>query len=361
MATAFLWHGFDHAWLRSVLGFRLPHRISLLESYIEPEAGDNATLHFGHATGMDGNYMKPEGYYSAVCADGLRVEHGCERLRWTDDIDDDPVPHARSTLARTITTPGQLLLRGVSLRTRCDPAKQPASHPGNSDGMWPYLLSVQLEGSKLNVEIARGWTPNKGGLPGIEEKPLTRRLDFALDVAYTALSGDAEVLAVTAGETAVAEAPARQNQPVRPVTAIAGVGGGVFAAASSGVTGFSFELTPPTSRRRHLHRGRYIGALGFRVGTQDYDPASGMATVEHAARVWVPVTVSRSNVRYRLRSSLVQVGGPGAAATPTLLAQGSLCCESAPDAPFFSHWKRCGGRKTGPGRTRDQQPIRAPL
>jgi len=359
MGTAFLWQGFDHEWLRSVLGFRLPHRISKLDSYITGEDGERAEFHFGQATGVDGNFMKPVGHFSAIRADGLAVTRGVEELRWTDEIEDGEVPCARSTLTRTISGEGVAILRGLRLQTRCDPAKQPGDQPGNSDGMWPYRFSVRFDGAELTVNIERGWTPNKGGIPGIEEKPLTRHLDFELDVAYTLLAGDEDVLAVTRADAAVAEGEARDTEHAQAVTAVNGVGDNRFPVAAVGLTGVEFELLPPTERKRHAHRGRYIGAVGFRTELAHYQPESGTATVQHRARVWVPVTVVRSQVRYQLDTALIQLAGPGAEVSPSQEVVGSLCSESSAQAPFFSHWKRCGSAKTGPAAAADQRPISA--
>ena len=46
------WRGFRHEWLREVLGFRLPHRISRLHDFLDEDG-----FHFAQSTGVDGNFM----------------------------------------------------------------------------------------------------------------------------------------------------------------------------------------------------------------------------------------------------------------------------------------------------------------
>src|SRR5690349_5989001 len=65
-----LWQGFEHFWERTFLGFAIPHRLSKLASYIEPTtepAIDAApTFSMAQSTGVDGNAMRPRGYYSVI-------------------------------------------------------------------------------------------------------------------------------------------------------------------------------------------------------------------------------------------------------------------------------------------------------
>ncbi len=347
MATAFLWQGFHHEWLREVLRFRLPHRISKLDSYIAAETDSEAEFHFGQATGVDGNVMEPQGFFTAIAADGLRVTRGRAELRWTDEIaDENGVPCARSSISQAIPETGTAVLRGFRLLTRCDPAKQPADSPGNSHGMWPYVFSIALADGQVHVHIERGWTPNKGGIPGIEEKPLTRHLDFEVDVMYSVLDASADVMVATCGDSAVAEASVRRYASARAATAITGRGADEFPVAAVGLRGFGFELVPPTERKRHQHRGRYISAVHFGSYLEHYHPRTGVATLANGARGWAPVTVVRSDARYRIDPVLIQLRGPGATTSRTSgTAKGLLCCPSTDQAPFFSHWKRCGERK----------------
>ena len=381
---AFVWQGFDHEWLRTALGFRLPHRISKLDSYIADEhhGGEapwsaSARFHFGQATGVDGNYMRPTGYYAAIASPRLRAFRRTLRLEWTDEIEGDLVPHAESRASGEVVVAADEidhdaaiggLLRGFSLTTRCDPAKQPPELPRNSDGMWPYVFRIgvgehRLEAGELRipvqVEIHRGWTPMKGGVPGIEEKPLNRRLDFDLAVHVTVLTGPPDTLAIHRGEPVIATGRARDVGGRISRTTIVGDGMGRYRHHAIGVTSFGFELPARSEKPRHQHRGRYIGGLRFRARPAGYDADTGLAAVDHAMRVWVPRTVVPTDVRYEMQSALVQLGADATAVAPRV-AGTSLCSNSAAEAPFFSRWNRCGSDLTGPERDVDSVAIVAP-
>ncbi len=382
--AAYLWQGFGHEWLRSVLGFRLPHRISKLDSYIDAESHtglgaewrSSATFHFGQATGVDGNYMKPAGYYAAVSSPHLRVHRGTVSLSWTDEIKGDPYPIASSRQEQWVdidvstlggdTASCGVVLRGIELQTSCDEAKQPAGLPCNSNGMWPSLFRVAVgpcsrSGSRLGfraaVEIARAWTPMKGGIPGIEEKPLNRRLDFHMKLHYTVLEGPADKVAIHRGPLVAAQGRARPNTAHMERVPVAGTEGGGYSVASAGISELMFELSPPTDRGRHRHRGRYIGALLFRLTPGAYDASAGQLSVDHMQQLWVPKTVVDTDVRYGLRATLIQLAGKHAIAAPPSEVLGSLCCDSSDQAPFFSHWKGSGKSGRGPAQADDARVI----
>ena len=90
----FLWQGFEHEWLRTVAGFRVPHRISRLTSYVETDAPADSQsdvlsgiYHFAQSTGVDGNYMKPIGRYAALRNADISIRSESVRLTWTDESD----------------------------------------------------------------------------------------------------------------------------------------------------------------------------------------------------------------------------------------------------------------------------------
>jgi hypothetical protein len=297
------------------------------------------------------------------------------RVQVTDTIEGDEVPHAETRAEPMVALdlgdcPDDhvvaVVLRGFALSCRCDPAKQPPELPCNSHGMWPYRLSVQLgrarrDGSRLEVpavvDVARGWTPMKGGVPGIEEKPLNRRLDLAVDIHLSALVAPPEMLAVTEAAPVDQEGRARDDAAHLTRQRVTGVPG--FARAVVGMTGFGFELVPPTDKPRHRHRGRYLGALRFRVGRGAYQPATGAAEIEHESRLWVPRTVVASDVRYRSQAVLLQLAGD-AVVSRGIEARGSVCSNSSPEAPLFSRWRKCGRPGLGPEQIEDRVPLSAP-
>lgn len=375
MSGAVLWQGFDHEWLRAALGFRLPHRISKLDSFITGDFA-RARFHFGQATGVDGNYMRPVGYYGGLSSAGVIAHSRAVELAWTDEIVDEPVPHAvsRVTGEAVIDAPGidattsvGALLRGFSLTTRCDPAKQPPELPRNSDGMWPYVFRIAVGEHSVEagvvrvpveVEIHRGWTPMKGGVPGIEEKPLNRRLDYEVALHVTVLTGRPESLAVRRAEPVAVTGRARDRRGVVVGANIAGEGLGRYPHHAIGVTSFGFELPVHSPKPRHQHRGRYIAGLRFRARPVGYDADTGIAAVDCDMGLWVPRTVVATDVRYRMQPALIQLG-PGASSTEQRAATGCLCSNSADEAPFFSRWKRCGSDATGPEQDADSVEISA--
>lgn len=381
---AYLWQGFDHEWLRTALGFRLPHRISRLDSYIDGEVHrgggetwrSTAELRAGQAPGVDGNYMRPAGYAAALWAPELTVVRGCCSFAWTDEVVGQEVPHAESQLTSALELDiGELpaecaavaVLRGIGLSSRCDPDKQPADVPRNSDGMWPYRLfvdvaAVERRGNRVRVpvsiDLCRGWTPMRGGVPGVEEKPLNRRLDVRLDVHVSVLVAPPERLAVAHGEWIEQAGGAREENPRCRRELVSGAPS-FYPHAAIGMTGFGFELRPPSDKPRYRNRGRYITGLRFRVSSRGYDPALGVAEVEHEARLWVPATVVQSDVTYFSRVALLQLGADARVADG-LAVDGSLCANSSAEAPFFSRWQRCGSPETGPAQVEDRIPLSAP-
>ena len=377
----FLWRGFRHEWLRTVLGFRIPHRISKLSSLVDggglgDDGGGESLFTMGQSTGVDGNYMRPVGRWSLVVSPGLEVRHGEVTLQWTDDADDGEYPQARSTFNETITVDlasapvaveaAEVVLRGLRLDMECDPALQPPDNPCNSDGMWPFRLVARiepcaLEGEQLAcplvVEIFRAWTPNNGGLPGIAEKPFNDRLTFDLDVAWTAVAGPSALFAATRGEPVVGEGPARQDEPITGSSVVAGEPGMRLGVVALTGLGFTFLRTGDGESRQHL--GRYIGALSFGVAGEGYDPEAGELTVGHTSQVWIPDTVVETDVRYELDPALLQFSHEEAWSRIGGEADGWICANSSDEAPFFSLWERCGTDGFGPGQLEDMVPMTA--
>jgi hypothetical protein len=383
-SAGFLWLGLEHEWLRSIAGFRVPHRISRLVSVVEAEQHQGsaaawraeARFRLGQGTGVDGNYMKPVGHYGALHSPGgLLVERGSLPLAWSDDGDDGPYPQAHSDLSRDLVVElahaveeHAVVLRGLELDVRCDEAKQPPGRPCNSDGMWPYRIVLGVgacarEGSSrlrcpLAILLDRAWTPNQGGLPPFATKPFNDRLDFSLTIYYTVVGGDATALRVTRAAHR-ASGRARDDQPLRRTSTVAGAPGAAFARAAAAVTRLGFTFVKSESGDKFNHLGRYIGALRFHAWLTAYDPVSGAAAVDHTTQVWVPDTVEDTAVDYELDVALLQLGADGAAAVSGREARGSIC-QSSKGAPFFSAWSHCGEAETGPERSEDVAKITAP-
>ncbi len=387
---AFLWRGFEHEWLRTLAGFKIPHRVSKLHSFIDGEAltgadsaaptAGAATFHFGQDTGVDGNFMVPKGRYAAVFGRDLYADRGHVDLSWTDDGDGSAYPKARSDLRRTVSIDisatalggGALdgyavVLGGVRLDVKCDGAKQPAGEPCNSNGMWPYKMRFELGACQrapmklecpLEVLIYRAWTPNLGGLPPLETKPFNDKLDFSLRVSYVVLGGSAAALRVTPGALVASSGMARDDAPKLTTETVTGAGGGRYPRAVTALTAFGFELSKSEAGDKFNHLGRYLGSLRFGLRDAGYDAASGAARIEHTAQAWVPITVEQSAVSYVTRATVLQLGDPGSSVSNREVT-GTLCANSD-GAPFFSVWRQCGDADKGPERDEHAVPIRIP-
>lgn len=371
----FLWRGFQHDWLRTFAGFRTPHRISKLHSFISHD-GNGARFEFGQATGVDGNYMRPVGYYGGFRAPGVRSISRSLKLAWTDEVDDGAYPQARSDRSGVFEldladvfgdAPIEqcaVVLGGFRLDSVCDPAKQPADNPRNSDGMWPFKLGVWLgeverEGTRLrcpvSVQVHRAWTPLLGGLPPFEIKPLNARLDLEVEVRLTVIVGTTRALRATRGCKLAATAPARDARGIAVHTEVAGARSD-YPHAISALHGFGFELLRKGKWAQMGHLGRYLNNLRFRLEDGDYDPGRGVLDVAHHAQVWIPTTVLPSDVRCWLGSTLLQLG-PGARVVTNRHAHGQLCFNSTEQAPFFSRWCECGKPGRGPEQSQAQSRI----
>ncbi len=376
---AFLWRGLQHEWLRRVAGFRIPHRISKLDSYIDAETFEarsgQATFNFGQATGVDGNYMRPIGSFASVSARGLQVVRGSVLAEWIDTSDGAEHPQARSDEALRFQVDlaedfdaHAVVLRGIRLESHCDPANQPADEPCNSNGLWPFRMHFEVgpcevQGRSLDcgalIRIHRAWTPNRGGLPPIEIKPFNHRLDFEVELFWTALAGPSQVFAAHRGAPISVPGRARDEAPVVGQAELSGVDGGLYPAGLIAPVAFGFEFTRTGDADRFQHLGRYIGALHFDLRDEAYDADTGVLGYRHTSRVWVPDTVAATDVVYTHQGSLLQFADP-LAAGPHRRAQGSLCSNSSDQAPAFSRWTQCGEADKGPERAAHAVEIEAP-
>lgn len=379
--AGFVWQGFEHAWLRTVLGFAVPHRVSRLDSFLDgatftkaaPPQGQ-ALFHFGQDTGVDGNYMKPIGHFAGLGGQ-VFVRQDKVTLSWSDDATGGEYPRADSAQSLTLRQPldgilvggaaptvGTMVLSGIALLTSCDDAKQPADAPCNSDGMWPYRMRLAIGectlgpselACPLDVQVGRAWTPNKGGLPPLEEKPFNDKLDFSLTVHYAVWLGGADGLVVREAILA-AEGRGHDQDPKGGLRTLTGTPG--FAAATVGIHRFGFELGPANDAAKSNHLGRYIGALRFHAVAESYRAAQGELDVRWATQVWLPDTVEDATVAYELGLRLLATNGH---AHPSKQVQGSLCSDSK-NAPFFSTWQRCDEAAFGPAQTQQAVQVLLP-
>ncbi|NEP10100.1 MAG: hypothetical protein F6K14_07760 [Symploca sp. SIO2C1] len=374
----FLWRGFGHDWLRTVLGFRVANRISQFKSYISEESFEapenwkgTAVFTMGQASGVDANFMYPKGYFGAIYSPDLHIKHDKKELVWTDSSEGpDEFPYAISQQSEEIeidlaemgaSNANQyvIALSGISLQTMCDCNKQPDGKECNSDGMWPYHFEVKLsqcsrEGNllkcRLDVYIARAWTPNYGGAPDfapqclkdILKKPYNDRLDFELKVQYTLIAGTDNALSVTHVSGEPQKGEGHNIEPSISSVRLQGIGGGAYATAASVVTGFSFELFQTIfDKEKYQRLGRYIGEWGFHTHDSSYESQTGELEVECSQNLWVPYTTLKTGVSYRTDLALLQLGD-GAEVVNTSHKECQICNNSSPNAPRITKWQKCG-------------------
>jgi hypothetical protein len=374
--AAFLWQGMEHRWLRSVMGFAVPHRIAFLESSVGDEANgsehdDGALFAFGQGTGVDGNHMQPVGLWAAFESPSVVALRGTHEFSGTDAVVKALYPRAETQASATVdmalpvgvdaeraTVTG--VLQGFTLETKCDPKKQPDGSPCNSDGAWPVALAFGVEGCaiadrkvtcRVSFRFDRAWTPTNGGVPGIEEKPLNERLDYRFNVKILAVVGKSADFAVS--EDVVSLVGAIHDQEPRVATRTVGVS----ASASAATVGFShlgFELYRTQADASANHLGRYIGALNFGLRNAAYDSNQGKFVYDVGLQVWAPNTVRASGVSYEAKTQVLQFR-TGSVTHGS--AKGALCLNSA-GAPTFSAWQQCGKGGLVAERRRDE--VRVP-
>jgi len=388
----YLWKGFDHEWKRTVVGFRIPHRVSSFKNVIENENStgsgwdSTAKFRFGQSTGVDGNFMYPKGYYGVVQSPNIYVTRGTAKMTWTDTVNKATHPVAKSDISQIVTISlnnaqqdyGRLnqytaVLRGINLDLHCDNAKQPSNKPCNSDGMWPYKFYVSLNNCyrsstnlkcTLKVNIHRAWTPIKGGLAlgtwQIEEKPLNDKLDFSLDVAYTVVGGNHGDFRYTVGSQFTRSGMVHDNSPKSGTKTLYGQSG--YARGTIGITAFGYQLSKPDSipfwqiisNADTGHLGRYFDQWNFKVQDGTYNASSRAMSYTYALKVHSPDTVVNSKITYQMRNVLLQFGS-SAQVKSKQSASGVICRKNSDQAPFFSKWDKCTEAGTSP-KAKDKGP-----
>lgn len=374
--VAVLWQGFSHFWERKALGlFHMPHRVSRFDSVVGPArhalAADGLVTHtsftFGQSTGVDGDHMRPRGYLGRVWAPGVTVVSGVQRLQAVDALTDEAHPRAFRRFNEVITVAlprsdgprsAVAVLQGLSFRSTCVDAEG-----CNSNGIWPYRFRLELAPCEdlgdtlacpLVVEVGRAWTPGRGGVPGLEEKPLNRRMGLEVDVHWTVLAGAPERFLAHRFVFENALPTTRAIVMEEQTATVPGLPAG-YGAVAVGLTGLGFEFVPTGRARGLLHRGRYIGGWGVQVSAKEWAPATGTITVAHAGGIWFPRTVSRTAVSLEVGMAILQFDD--AEVIEGVTAEAHLCADSD-GAPWFSDWQRCARILGGePARTRVTVPV----
>ncbi len=207
------------------------------------------------------------------------------------------------------------------------------------------------------MDIFRAWTPNRGGLPGIEEKPLNERLSYEVQVLYTALFGSPETFRATRAERVTSRAPARQDDAPSGEASVVGAPG--FRLGAVAFTGLAFDFVRTGTADNTQHLGRYVGTLDFGIDDRSYRADTGELRFGWRNQVWIPDTVVATDAAYALSVVLLQLGHPSAQVSEDAEVEGWLCANSTEEAPLLTRWERCGTSGFGPEQTLDVAAIAA--
>lgn len=372
-SSLYIWQGFEHEWQRFVVlrnSGRVPHRISKFHNFIQQPDDDTsqASFHFAQSTGVDGNYMNPIGSYTAIQSDAISTLSGDIALQWTDEIESSSSPVANNKIRETLSIPltefpatndqFAMILQGVQLDLACDDNQQPESNPCNSSGMWPYVFNIAVEqcaieeqrfNCKLNIDIYRAWTPNRGGfqLPPIFEeiKPLNHSLDFSLRIYFSVIGGEQTLFSHhdNKNTTISSDIHLRTN---KQSTLTSSSSNNELTTSTHAITSFGFSITAPDQLEQHwtllgsdvTQQGRYIGKLTNRV--TDIPQQGGNAKANINQSLWSPVTVVNGTSHVSMTTKTLFFP-ENIQYLSTKTVKGKLCINSTDQAPAFSRWTKC--------------------
>jgi hypothetical protein len=378
--AALLWQGFEHYWEREVLGaWRLPHRVSLFENRVDPGSTEQTpdglvtetTFTFAQSTGVDGDWMNPKGYVARIASSDLIVHTGVATVSAVDEVSGEH-PKSMHPFHEVLVVPvppsdrprtGVALLQGLEFHSKCVEGPPEGC---NSNGIWPYRFRVDLAPCQdlgdrlacpLTVEVGRAWTPAKGGLKGVEIKPVNPRMSLDVSVAWVVLAAPSDRVLAHRSLFENALPTNRQILFEEQIAHVDGLPAG-FPKAAVGLTGLAFEFFPSGRREGLQQRGRYIGGWGLQVRTAAYDPDAGTLDIGHSGGIWLPKTVRGTGVSIEVGMVVLQLADPHADVVEAVAAEGALCSNSH-GAPGFSAWEKCD-EVLGEERTEQVVPVRIP-
>jgi len=334
--SGYVWQGFQHQWKRRAFGlFKTPHRISQLSSRIldETHTFDGKSGKIEHqarsdmfqSTGVDGDWMRPVLHYGVFHSNALEVRRGTLHVEFTDDLGEDSnaktVVHGefqfKSRGWLVLNTPKtEAILHGFSLKTLCI-EQDPTEPTSNSNGIWPYLFKVGINGCARSrtephsdefnftcgytIEVGRAWTPHKGG-----GKPLNPGTQYQFDIGVQILSAADENLKATRFGYTLLDLKPRSKRGLNGKVPLAtnGTGGGLYPSAMVGIREFGFLLE---SRRPAdaWTMGRYLSGVGISVTADSYDPGTGAFDLTIENGVDIPGTVKNANLEVHSELTLL--------------------------------------------------------
>ena len=357
-----VWNGFRHFWRRKFLGYHIPHRIQAIRNYIthQDQTKDyHEIITMGQNNVVDGNFMKPEGFYTQIQLEKTRYQAGRISLCWFDASTDDDHPKARSRIRMKVKIPKTvfpkpvsnddmmtILLNGFDLSSTASTKLENDQNRYKPKGFWPYRLFFKVADIShddssiefiLKVDVFRAWTPNRGGLPYLDEKPYAKSLRINLDLYFLILI-DRSGNMYLKSERIQSLGRIRDKQPKQ--IEISYDQSNEYKSFFTGINSFGFEFSPiNTNHSKHNHLGRYIGGIWFQI-KDEKDQKSPYSKI--SSQVWSPQTVINTDVRYLTEITSIyqkeEIKHEGGS------RQACICINSDDNAKFFSTWKRCGKR-----------------
>lgn len=342
-SNAFVWQGYRHAWQRTTLSFKTPHRLGSFSNYIHDEtfnddsAKAQSTVTF--TPGVNGDFAFPETYYGLVRSSGAvetsRFDVNFSLQDNATATDPDAQPEARmnevvqwSTPALSTSAQWAVLLRGYKIDMHCDPDKQPAGGECNSNGVWPFYLEVALEQCQLTegrISCGVRFHLDRGNIPFHFRfsKPFNFVMNYNVTVGITVLQSTASSAfhATYAPDISVSQLRAFPASPVRGNTYLQGVGNSAYSSAITGIRGLSLQLNETLDVES---LGRYLESIEANVEDLFYDPVSGKQQLAYSVGISTVVTVVPVTYSAAVSPVLLQFDSHTAAYS-TAVNNGTIC------------------------------------
>ena len=360
--TTFVWQGLDHRW-----NF-WPHRISELGSWID-EMDDTslfgvpawgAEFHMRQSTGVDGDGMDPNGYYSFIQSDALYTVRGSKVIKWEDNgftgcLDTGCDPEAwsagsadvvinlnRESLGYGELDDYRLALRGFDLDVNCDNQDQSSGECVGNGAWFQYFelqigactIQVDTLNCPLDVQTGRGWEHDEGGT--LIGKAFTEINSYEMTVYWSVYAANDEAISFCDNAAYIDnrefDSDSTGNHTVascRP-----DVSDSTDVRTATAITGFSWELFKVDDKEMHDREGRYNRSVGF---VSEIPGGGTNSSNEMAAFFEAAYTSSRSGRETRLETMQIAIADPDAIVAGPYEVTGELCIPST--------WHSCYGRK----------------
>lgn len=293
-----VYRGFDATWLRKVIGFETPHRLSRLDSFIS-SSGSSLLANFGLSPGVDGDFAYPEIYYDLMESPNPSIVKNVT-FRWKDNAtrsNGSKWLTAEANFATSLPGSNPVLFLGFSMNTTCvDP-------DCGQHGIWPSVFRVGIESRSAFLQITRTESPDSER----GDKPFIQQMAFTASIYYTEVAGVdiAHEPIVFFNDTIHSDGQTIQVELVNPATTV-------------GIAALGFELFP-TQSDDDLPLGRYIESMHFESKLLE---ESGKKHANLTFNLRSPLhTTHDSGVRYFIEPVTIN-----SKASPTsCISKGSIC------------------------------------